>query len=54
MKAFGIFIEKKQTIFLNNPITKNKNKQKAKQNVTFQLRQFSIFFHENLMAWSLG
>ena len=31
-----------------------KQKQKTKQNVIFQLRQFSIFFDQNFMDWSLG
>jgi hypothetical protein len=36
MKAFGLFIEMKQFFFF---LKKN----------NFQLRQFSIFFHENFM-----
>jgi hypothetical protein len=42
MKAFGLFIEKKQkkNIFLNNPVTKNQNLNK----MSFSgLRQFLIF-----------
>jgi hypothetical protein len=42
MKAIVIFIEKKQKIVFLNPITKNK----TKQNVIFQLHQFSIFLGE--------
>ena len=52
MTAMVIFIEKKQKYsFWKNPITKSK---KSKQNVIFQLCQFSIFFDENFMDWSLG
>ena len=45
MKAIILCIDKTQKLFfLKNPISKNK-KQKNKQNVIFQLRQFSIFFY---------
>ena len=44
MKDIILCIDKTQTFFLKNPISKNK-KQKNKQNVIFQLRQFSIFFY---------
>ena len=40
---------------LINKIEKpNNQKQKTKQNVIFQLLQFSIFFDKNFMDWSLG
>jgi hypothetical protein len=41
MKAMGIFTEKKKIEKANN------QKQKTKQNVIFQLSQFSIFFCKN-------
>jgi hypothetical protein len=43
--------EKAKIFFLEKP---NYQKQKTKQNVIFQLRQFSIFFRENFTDWSLG
>ena len=52
MEAFSLCIDQKhQKIFFEKP---NNQKQKTKQNVIFQLRQFSIFFDENFMDWSLG
>ena len=55
MKAFILFIDKKQKkIFFEKPNNqKQKNKKQNKMSF-FQLRQFSIFFHEIFMDWSLG
>jgi hypothetical protein len=51
MKAFGPFNKMKQ----KKRIQKKKNsKWPPKKKVIFQLRQFSIFFCENFMDWSLG
>ena len=55
MKAFGLFIEMKQKKkkILKKKIQNGRLKKTGK-NLIFQLRQFSIFFHENFMDWSLG
>ena len=50
MKAFGLFNKMKQ-----KKIFKKKNQNgRLKKKAIFQLRQFSIFFCENFMDWSLG
>ena len=52
MKAFSLCIDKKQKhFFFEKP---NNQKQKNKQNIIFQLCQFSILFDENFMDWYLG
>ena len=45
MKALVIFIEKKKSFEKPN---NQQQKTKAKQNVIFQLHQFSIFLRENV------
>ena len=51
MKAFGVFIEKKQKqIFFEQP---NNQKLKTKQKSFSGLPQFSIFFRQNFCDWSL-
>ena len=51
MKAFSLCIDKKQNKTKQNFFFEKSNnkKQKIKQNVIFQLRQFSISFDENFM-----
>ena len=44
MKGLHVFIEMKQ----------KKIKMAETKNLIFQPHQFSIFFHENFMDWSLG
>ena len=53
MKAFSLFIDKKQTnFFLEKP---NNQKLETKQNVNFPaLPILNIFFLKNFMDWSLG
>ena len=51
MKAFGLFDKMKQ----KKKIPRKKNsKWPPKKKVIFQLRQFSMFFCEIFMDWSLG
>jgi hypothetical protein len=52
MKAFGLFYKMKQKKKKN--FEKKNSKWPPKKKVIFQLRQFSIFFCENFMDWSLG
>jgi hypothetical protein len=52
MKAFGLFNKMKQNFFFF--FEKINSKWPPKKKVIFQLRQFSIFFCENFMDWSLG
>ena len=52
MKAFGLFKKKKQKKY--NFFEKKNSKWPPIKEVIFQLRQFSIFFCENFMDWSLG
>ena len=46
MKAFSLCIDKKQKQ-IEKP---NNQKQKTKQNVIFQVRQFSYFFYKNYLG----
>ena len=49
--VFALIKNKNKNIFfLKTPITKNK-KFKTKQNVIFQLHQFSVSFDQNFMDW---
>ena len=50
MKAFGLFNKIKQKKIQKKKIQNGRLKKK----IIFQLRQFSIFFCENFMDWSLG
>ena len=52
MKTSGLFYKMKQKKKKN--LKKKNSKWPPKKKVIFQLRQFSIFFCENLMDWSLG
>ena len=52
MKAKVFSLEKNETIFFF--FEKKNSKWPTQKKLIFQLRQFSIFFHENFMDWSLG
>ena len=49
MNGLLVFIEMKFFFF-----EKKFKMADSKSQIIFQLRQFSIFFHENFMDWSLG
>ena len=51
-KCWLIFMRMKQKKFFF--FEKKKSKWPTQKKVIFQLRQFSKFFHENFMDWSLG
>ena len=51
MNGLLVFIEMKQKKIFS---WKKNSKWPTQKNLIFQLRQFSIFFHENFMDWSLG
>ena len=51
LKASGLLNKMKQK---KRKSEKKKSKWPPKKKVIFQLRQFSIFFCENVMDWSLG
>ena len=53
MKAFGLFIEKKQQFFFNNPITKNQTP-KSKQNVIFRASPILNIFSRKFLGLVLG
>ena len=50
MNRLLVFIEMKQKCLF----FEKKSKWLTQKNLIFQLRQFSIFFLENFMDWSLG
>ena len=51
-KRAGFFTEMEQKKFKMANL--ENSKWPPQKNLIFQLRQFSIFFHENFMDWSLG
>ena len=51
MNGLLVFIEMKQK---KKILEKKIQNGRLKKKLIFQLRQFSIFFHENFMDWSLG
>ena len=52
-KRAGFFTEMKQKKKFKMADLEN-SKWPPQKNIVFQLRQFSIFFHEIFMDWSLG
>jgi hypothetical protein len=50
MKGLLVFIEIKQK---KQKKSKKNSKWPTQKKLIFQLRQYSIFFHENFMDWSL-